>query len=68
MKEVSPGSDGRESAGSTGDPSSILGSGKSPGEGNGYSLQYIGLENSKDRVACGLQFMGSQKSCTQLSA
>ena len=25
---------------------SILGLGRSPGEGNGYSLQYSGLENS----------------------
>ena len=27
------------------------GSGRSPGEGNGYSLQYSCLENSKDRSA-----------------
>ena len=29
----------------------ILGSGRSPGEGNGYSLQYYYLENSMDRGA-----------------
>ena len=29
-----------------GDPGSIPGSGKSPGEGNGYPLQYSCLENS----------------------
>ena len=29
-----------------GDPSSISGSGRSPGEGMGYPLQYSGLENS----------------------
>ena len=29
----------------TGDPDSIPGSGRSPGEGNGYPLQYSGLEN-----------------------
>ena len=34
------GSDGEESACSVGDPSSIPGSGRPPGEGIGYSLQY----------------------------
>ena len=34
------GSDGRESAFNVGDPSSIPGSRRSPGEGNGYPLQY----------------------------
>ena len=29
----------------------ILGLGRSPGEGNGYPLQYSGLENSMDRGA-----------------
>ena len=32
-------------------PGSIPGSGRSPGEGNGYSLQYSCLENSMDRGA-----------------
>ena len=31
-----------------GDPGSIPGSGRSPGEGKGYPLQYSGLENSRD--------------------
>ena len=31
------GSDGKESAGNTGDLGSILGLGRSPGEANGYS-------------------------------
>ena len=31
-----------------GDPGSIPGLGRSPGEGNGYPLQYSGLENSMD--------------------
>ena len=31
-----------------GDLGSIPGSGRSPGEGNGYLLQYSGLENSMD--------------------
>ena len=34
------GSDGEESACNVGDPGSILVSGRSPGEANGYSLQY----------------------------
>ena len=45
------GSDGKESAWNAGDPVSIPGLGKSPGEGNGYPLQYSCLENSKDRRA-----------------
>ena len=40
-----------ESACSAGDPGLIPGSGRSPGEGNGYSLQYSCLENSIDREA-----------------
>ena len=32
-----------------GDPGSILGSARSPGEENGNPLQYSGLENSMDR-------------------
>jgi len=35
------GSDGKESACNAGDPGLILGSGRSPGEGNGYPLQYF---------------------------
>ena len=42
------GSDGKASACNVGDPGSILGSGKSPGEGNGNPLQYSCLENSMD--------------------
>ena len=44
-------SDGKESAYSAGDAGLILGSGKSPGEGNGNLLQYSCLENSKERGA-----------------
>ena len=40
------GSDGKKSACSAGDPGSIPGSGRSPGEGNSYPLQYSCLENS----------------------
>ena len=39
------GSDGKDSACNVGDPGSIPGSGRSPGEGNGNSLQYSCLEN-----------------------
>ena len=42
------GSDGKASACSTGDPGSIPGLGRSPGEGNGNPLQYSCLENSMD--------------------
>ena len=42
------GSDGKESAYNAGDPGSILGSGRSPGEGNGTPLQYSCLENPMD--------------------
>ena len=45
------GSDGKESTCNARDPSSIPGLGKSPGERNGYSLQYSCLENSMDREA-----------------
>ena len=39
---------GKESACSAGDPGSIPGLGRSPGEGKGYPLQYSGLEKSMD--------------------
>ena len=39
------GSVGKESACNVGDLGSIPGLGRSPGEGNGYPLQYSGLEN-----------------------
>ena len=39
------GTDGKESACNVGDLGSIPGSGRSPGEGNGYPLQYSLLEN-----------------------
>ena len=41
---------GKESACNTGDPSSVPGLGRSPGEGKGYSLQYSGPEKSMDCV------------------
>ena len=42
---------GKESACNAGDPGSIPGSERSPGEGNGNPLQYSLLENPMDRVA-----------------
>ena len=58
-----PGSSaGRESTCSAGDPSSIPGLGRSPGERIGYPLQYSGLENSTDYIVHGVA-----KSWTQLS-
>ena len=45
------GSDGKMSACNAGDLGSVPGSGKSPGEGNGYPFQYSCLESSMDRGA-----------------
>ena len=42
---------GKESACNAGDPCSVPGSGRSPGEGDGYPLQHSCLENSMDREA-----------------
>ena len=42
---------GKESACNAGDPGSISGSGRSPGEGNGNQLQDFCLENPMDRGA-----------------
>ena len=48
----SPGSsDSKDFAYNAGDPGSIPGSGRSPGEGNGNPLQYSCLENPMDRGA-----------------
>ena len=53
------GSDGKASACNTGDPDSIPGSGRSPGEGNGSALPYFCLKNSMNTGAW--QSMGSQR-------
>ena len=47
------GSEGKAPARNAGDPGSIPGSGRSPGEGNGNPLQYSCLENTMDRGAWG---------------
>ena len=68
MAEGFPGgSDGKESACSVGDPDSIPGLGRSPGEGNGYPLQYSYLENSMDRGAWWATVHRVTKSQTGLS-
>ena len=56
------GSAGKESACNVGDLGSVLGLGKSPGEGKGYPLQYSALENSMDCIVHEVA-----KSWTQLS-
>ena len=48
---VPGGSDSKASVYNAGDPGSIPGSGRSPGEGNGNSLQYYCLENPTGRGA-----------------
>ena len=47
-------SDSKESACNVGDLISIPGLGRAPGEGNGYPLQYSGLENSMDCIDHGI--------------
>ena len=49
-----------------GDPGSKSGLGRSPGEGNGYPLQYSCLENSMDRGAWWATVHGVAKSQTWL--
>ena len=53
---------GKESTCNAGDLGSIPGLGRSPGEENGYPLQYSGLENSMDCIVHGVT-----KSWIQLS-
>ena len=56
------GSAGKESACNAGDLGLIPGSGRSPGEGKGYPLQYSGLENSMDCIIHGVTKSGAQLS------
>ena len=55
------------SACNAGDPGSIPGLGRSPGEGNGNPLQYSCLENPMDREVWRATVHGVAKSRTQLS-
>ena len=62
------GSEVKASACNAGDLSSILRSGRSPGEGNGNPLQYSYLENPMDGRAWWATVHGVTKSQTQLNA
>ena len=56
------GSEGKASACNAGDPGSIPGWGRSPGEGNGNPLQYSCLENPMDGGAWWATVHGVTKS------
>ena len=58
------GSDSKESACNAGDLGLIPGSGRSPGDGNGYPLQYSSLKNSIDKEAWQATVHGATKSLT----
>ena len=60
-------SDSRASTCNAGDPGSILGLGRSPGEGNGNPFPSSCLENSMNRGAWQAAVHGVAKSWTQLS-
>ena len=60
------GSAAKEYACNAGDLGLIPGLGRTPGEGNGYPLQYSGLENSIDRGAWQATVHGVAKSQTGL--
>ena len=63
-----PGSSaGKLSVCNAGDPGSIPGFGRSPGEGTGNPLQYTGLENPMDREAWQARVNRIAKSWTRLS-
>ena len=61
------GSDGKESACNAGDPGSVAGSGRSPGEEIGNPLKHSCLENPVDRGAWRATVPGVAKSQTGLS-
>ena len=58
------GSDGKESACNVGNPGSVPGLGRFPGEGNGYPLRYSCLENPKVREAWRATVHGAANSLT----
>ena len=61
------GSDGKATAYNAGDLGSIPGLGRPPEEGNGYPLQYSGLENSMDFIVHGFaKCYQVQSSCCTL--
>ena len=67
LGNVPGGLDGKASAHNVGDPGSIPGLGRSPGEGNGNPLQYSCLENSMHGGAWWVTVHGVTKSWTRLS-
>jgi len=68
LKTGFPGvSDGKEFSCNVGDLGSIPGLGRSPGEGNSYTLQYSCLESSLDRGAWQVTVHGVTKSQTQVN-
>ena len=64
IKGFPGGLDGKEFAFNEGDPGSVPGSGRSPGEGNDNPLQYSCLENPMDRGAWWATVHGVAKSWT----
>ena len=60
------GSDGKESVYNAGDPVSNPGSGRFPGEGNSYPLQYSCLETPRDGGAWWAAVYGVAQSQTRL--
>ena len=67
MVETPGGSEVKASACNAGDLGSILGSGRSPGEGNGNPLQYSCLENPMDGGDWWATVHGVAKSWIRLS-
>ena len=65
--QLSSGKESACNAGDTGDVDLIPGSGRSPGEGNGYPSRFSCLENSMDRGAWQAIVYGVTKSRTQVS-
>ena len=63
----SDGSDSKEYVNNAGEPVLIPGLGRSPGEGNGYPLQYFCSENSIDRKAGRARVHGATKNWARLS-
>ena len=61
------GLDNKQSPCNAGDPGSTPGSGRSPGEGDGYLFQDSYLENSMDRGAWQATVHGVSKMLTRLS-
>ena len=66
MIDFPGGSDGKASVYNAGDPGSVPGWGRSPGERNGNPLQYSCLENPMDRDAWWATVHGVAKSQTWL--